>query len=107
MENYIMRKKLALITITTLLLTGCAAGYSPVGNALITHVKGPILATDNVSTTKMGTACAKSIILYAIGDASIDSAKKAGGIRKVASIDYESQGFYPFYGKTCIIVRGE
>lgn len=106
METSIMKKLLGLVAISAL-LTGCAAGYSPVGDALITNVKGPILATDNVGTSKMGTACAQSIILYAHGDASIDTAKRAGGIRKVASVDYESNGFYPFYGKTCVIVRGE
>lgn len=88
------------------LLSGCATGYSPVGVGLITDVKGPITATE-ASGSKTGTACASTIIgLINQGDASIEAAKDAGGIKTVASADYHTKGFYPFYGKTCTIVTG-
>ena len=101
-------KKIVLATATTatLVLTGCATGMSPAGTGLITDVKGPITATSSTGS-KEGTSCAQTIIgLYISGDASIEAAKKAGGIKTVASADYHTKGIYPFYGQTCVIVTG-
>jgi hypothetical protein len=90
-----------------LLLNGCATGMSPAGVGLITDVKGPITATD-LSGSKQGKACAKTIIgLLISGDASIEAAKKAGGISKVATADYHTKGYYPFIGETCTLVTGQ
>lgn len=102
-----MLKKIALITVvSTGILSGCATGLSPVGTGLITDVQGPIAAT-NATGTKTGRACASTIIgLINKGDASIVAAKKAGGINTVATVDYHTKGFYPFFGETCVIVTG-
>lgn len=60
------------------LLTGCATGPSPTGIGLYTDVKGPITAT-SLPATKTGKACAQTVLgIVNTGDASIDSAKKAG-----------------------------
>ena len=89
-------------------LTGCATGLSPVGTGLVTDVKGPITATPLPTGSKNGTACAKTILGFVNqGDASIAQAKKAGGITTVSSVDYHSEGFYPFYGTTCVTVNGQ
>ncbi|AAX65172.1 TPA: TRL-like family protein [Salmonella enterica subsp. enterica serovar Choleraesuis] len=89
------------------LLTGCATGPSPTGIGLYTDVKGPITAT-SLPATKTGKACAQTVLgIVNTGDASIDSAKKAGDISLVPSVDYETTGSYPFYGKTCVVVRGQ
>ncbi len=99
-------QKILLIAATAIALTGCATGLSPVGTGLITDVKGPITAS-TATGSKEGSACAKTILgLYNNGDASIEAAKKAGGIKNVASVDYHTKGIYPFYGETCIIVTG-
>ena len=101
-------RKLALPAIITaaLLLSGCAAGLSPTGLGIYTNVKGPITAT-TATGTKQGTSCATSVLGFVnTGDASIEGAKKAGGISTVASADYHTSGAYPFYGKTCVIVTG-
>jgi len=90
-----------------LLLSACATGLSPAGVGLFTDVKGPITATD-FSGTKQGEACASTTIgLFISGDASIEAAKKAGGISKVAAVDYHTKGYYPFIGTTCTIVTGQ
>jgi hypothetical protein len=90
-----------------LLLSGCATGLSPAGVGLFTDVKGPITATD-LSGSKQGKSCAKTIIgLLISGDASIEAAKQAGGITKVATADYHTKGYYPFIGSTCTIVTGQ
>ena len=104
-----MLKKIILASAvaSATLLTGCAAGPTPVGIGLITDVKGPILATEK-SGTKKGTSCANTIIgLINKGDASIEAAKAAGNIKVVASADYHTKGFYPFIGETCVTVTGE
>lgn len=101
-------KKIVGLMGLAILLTGCAGNMSPVGFGLITDVKGPITATDNTVGSKSGSACAQNILgLYASGDASILSAKQNAGIRKVATVDYSSNGIYPFFGKTCVMVTGE
>lgn len=103
-----MLKKIALATVASAtLLTGCATGYSPVGTGLITDVKGPITAT-GITGSKTGQSCASTIIgLVNNGDASIEAAMKAGGISKVATADYHTKGFYPFFGTTCTVVSGQ
>jgi len=105
-----MMKKLAtLATLSSVaLLGGCAAGYTPVSVGLITDVKGPIVATAHQGTSKTGTACASTIIgLVNSGDASIAAAKANGGIDQVSTVDFHTKGFYPFFGKTCTIVKGD
>lgn len=102
-----MKKTMLIAAVAaTALLTGCATGLSPVGTGLITDVKGPITATGETGT-KTGKACANTIIgLINKGDASIEAAKANGGIQVVATVDYHTKGFYPFFGDTCTIVTG-
>ncbi len=103
-----MLKKIAATTAlaSVVLLSGCATGYSPVGVGLITDVKGPITATE-LNGSKTGTACAKTIVgIINSGDASIHTAKANGGIKNLATADYHTKGFYPFFGTTCVNVTG-
>ncbi|MFD1259842.1 TRL-like family protein [Entomomonas asaccharolytica] len=102
-----MKKILGLLAISAL-LTGCASGMSPVGYALFTNVDGPITATDHVASAKNGSACATNVLgIVGAGDASINTAKRNGGISKIATADYSSSGIYPFFGRTCVNVTGE
>jgi hypothetical protein len=56
---------------------------------------------------KTGESCAMSILgAVAIGDASVDAAKKAGGITQVATIDHESFSILGIYGNVCTVVKG-
>ena len=45
--------------------------------------------------------------LVAIGDASIDAAKSAGGIAQVASVDHHSFSILGIYGTLCTQVKGQ
>ena len=102
-----MLKKIMCTVAITSVLTGCATGLSPVGVGLVTDVKGPLLATTSKGT-KTGTSCATTTLgIINKGDASIEAAKKAGGISVVASADYHTKGTYPFVGETCVTVTGE
>ena len=90
------------------LMSGCAIVASPVAGGLYTQVKAPLTADPGASSSKVGTAMAKSILgLVAIGDASIDAAMKNGGIRRINHVDYESKSILFFYGEFKVIVYGE
>ncbi|WP_414500167.1 MULTISPECIES: TRL-like family protein [unclassified Zymobacter] len=103
-----MFKKGMIAAAVLVSLSGCAGGLSPVGTGLVTDVKGPITVTTLPTGAKNGTACAKTILgLVNQGDASIAQAKKAGGISTVSSVDYHTEGFYPFFGTTCVTVNGQ
>lgn len=88
-------------------LAGCQPVASHVLGTLILDAKGPISAT-SVAGTREGTACAKSILgLVGSGDASIDAAKKAGGIQEVSSVDYHSTSTLGIVAEFCTIVHGK
>ncbi len=56
---------------------------------------------------KVGSACAMSILgVIAVGDASIDAAKKDAGITNVANVDHESFGILGIYANVCTKVTG-
>jgi hypothetical protein len=87
---------------------GCASVSSPVMGSLFTDVKGPITATQETSAGKTGKACATGILgLVATGDASIDAAKKAGGVIQVSSVDHSSKSILGIWTEFCTIVNGK
>src|SRR2546428_6538724 len=102
-----MRTKLALSLAGVLALSGCAYAASPLFGGLYTKVNGPVNATSNQAGNKTGRVCANSILgIIATGDASIESAKRAGGITSVTSVDFESTSILGLYATFCTIVRG-
>ena len=86
---------------------GCATSY-PHG-MVYTELKLPVTATANSGTpTKVGTAkCISVLALVAIGDASIEAAKKDGGITKVHHVDWEVENILGIIGKYKVTVYGE
>ena len=87
------------------MLSGCAS-HLPMGS-FYTEVKLPISATANAGK-KQGTAECKSILsMIAIGDCSIDTAKKNGGISKVSVIDWDVKNILGIYGEYKVHVFGE
>jgi hypothetical protein len=86
------------------LISGCGFYSTIYGN-----VRGPVTATSQATpATKEGHGCAKSILLglFAFGDASIDSAKRAAGITSVVSVDFQSTNVLGLYSTFCTVVRG-
>ncbi len=56
----------------------------------------------------MGEACATSILgVVATGDASIDTAKKNGGVAQVTAVDHHTKSILGVYAKFCTIVYGK
>lgn len=61
-------------------------------------------ATD---ASRTGQSCAINVLgIVAIGDASIDAAKKNGDIKNVASVDHDSLNVLNLFAKFCTVVKG-
>jgi len=105
-----MKKLLAGLAIAGL-LGGCAT-TQPVGIVYSDghFYNGSTIVSANakdIPATKTGQSCATSwLYLVALGDNSVETAKVAGGITKVATIDYEVKNLLGIYGSYCTIVKG-
>lgn len=98
---------LTLAGLSLLTFAACQPVASPLMATLYMDVKGPVTATEATSTTKQGRACAQNILgLVATGDASIDAAARAGGIKQVVSVDFESNHILGIIGNFCTVVKG-
>ena len=94
---------------TVLTFTSCATVSSPVGiGALYTDVQSGLTATSNNVGSKVGTASATNVLgLVATGDASINAAAKAGGIKKISHVDVRSTTILGMFSKHETVVYGE
>lgn len=98
-------KKMICLLCLLFFVAGCASFY-PAG---VFTTSGKMGVQDNGgSTAKEGRACMRSILgLVASGDASIQTAKANGNIKKVSTIDYEVENLLGIVGEYCTVVRGE
>jgi len=98
-------------------LLGLAAGMAMVSGCAIAGpgiVQGGLYSGYTLGSSvgpgtgnKTGEACAMSILgIVAIGDGSIDAAKKDGGITQVASVDHKAFSVLGIYGNVCTVVTG-
>ena len=87
------------------LLSGCAS--APLPGALYTSIQAGQGATAQVGP-KSGEACAMSILgLIALGDASITTARKNGGIQSVSVVDVKFTNILGLYATYCTVVYGK
>ncbi|MER2490819.1 TRL-like family protein [Catenovulum sediminis] len=99
-------KKLILSAFVALACSGCAT--SPINGAITVTKWDGNVSNPEVNSVKSGEACANSVLgLAAFGDASIEKAKKNGGVTKVSSVDHSTINILYFYGQYCTIVTGE
>jgi hypothetical protein len=96
-------------------LLGCGAMNSmyPFGS-LYTGVQSPHVTNRNETSgpgksgDKAGEACATGILgLVAFGDASLDAAKKAGGITEVHSVEHHGTNILGIYVQGCTEAHGK
>ena len=106
-----MKKKLISVACAAcaLLFTSCAMNNQAVQVGYVYQSqKSPGMVTSNTLGSKVGTAEATSISgIVSTGDASINAAAKAGGIKKVSHVDYETSNILGIYAKHTTIVYGE
>jgi hypothetical protein len=97
-----------MVLLCAALITGCAAGMSPVTGFLFSDVKGPAGATSNAGSAKTGTTECTSILgLVGTGDCSIETAAKHGKITKIHHVDYHTTSILGIYAKVEVTVYGE
>lgn len=91
---------------TSALFGGCAyAPYQP--GVIYSDMSGPVAVTGNPNCVKKGTASTTNVLaLVGIGDASVEAAKKEGGISTVSSVDYTYTSVLGIFGKTVTTVCG-
>ena len=94
------------------ILIGCGVGY-PTGS-LYTGIQVPHGVNRNETSgagksgDKAGEACATGILnAVAFGDASMDAAKKAGGITEVHSVEFHGTNILGLYMQGCTEVHGK
>lgn len=97
-----------------LALVGCAGLFPYPSGLVYTGVQIPSGANRNETSgpgktgDKTGEACATGILyLAAFGDASLDAAKKAGGITEVHSIEHHVTNILGIYMQGCTEVHGK
>ena len=89
-------------------LSGCQIVASPALGIIVTDVKYGDTATSATAASKEGKACVQSILGWvAQGDASIEAAKKAGGITEVSSVDHTAKNTLGVIGEWCTVVKGK
>lgn len=101
-------KKIVTCTLFVALVmffSGCATAV-PVGS-LFTDLQLPVGVTSNgTASPKVGTAeCMSFFSLVAIGDASIETAKKNGGITKVDHVDWKVNNILGIIGKYKVVIN--
>jgi hypothetical protein len=97
----------SIVITSAVFLAACNRISTNSGFVWIGEVKEPIAYNNDVTQSKTGKACQQSILgIYVSGDSSIEAAKKAGGITRVASVEVEKNAKIVF-GDACTIVTGE
>lgn len=95
----------AALAVAALVLSSCGA---PLVGSLYTDITVPVAATTAGGASKVGTATSTSYLgLWAEGDASIEAAKKNGGITTVSSVDEKIKSILGIYTTYTTTVRGE
>ncbi len=88
--------------------SGCMTVATPALGIFYTEVKYGDTATTATAASKEGKACAQSILGWvATGDASVDTAKKNGGITEVSSVDHTAHNILGIVGEWCTVVKGK
>ena len=101
---------LVLLAGSGMLFTGCVSVSSPATGAFYTGTKSALMTTGETldeSKKKVREATCKAILGVAVGDCSIETAAKNGGIKKIHHVDSESFNVLWIYGEYKVIVTGE
>jgi len=103
-----MKLVLVLMTMAVLFLGGCATSRAPMVGVLYSNGESGVAATSNPSGNRVGEACMMSALgLIAWGDASIETARRNGGITMITTVDESTTRILGFvYSKYCTVVRG-
>ena len=100
-------KKLFGLFILAALFTGCATQI-PYGMILIDNTLPLQVGDASAKCTKVGTATSQSYMaMIAVGDSSINTAAKNGGITKINHVDWKVKSMLGIIGEYTTPVYGE
>lgn len=100
--------KIAACILCASMFVGCTMANGPVAAAITMDLKGPVGGVDNgADATKVGKAKAEGIIFVGMGDASIATAAKNGGITDIHHVDSETTNILGIYSRYVTVVYGE
>lgn len=90
-------------------MTSCAVIGTPVGvSTLYTDVQTGVAVSGNNVGKKVGTSSAMNVLgLIATGDASINTAANAGGIKKISHVDKKQTSILGLFSSYKTVVYGE
>jgi hypothetical protein len=80
---------------------------TPITGFLYNEASGPNAVGSGEMGSKTGTACSKGVLGVVWGDASIEAAKNAGDIKKIAHVDHTVTTVLAVYARYCTVVRGD
>jgi len=98
--------RILVLSLLTLATAGCVVINTPIHGILYDGSKGPTSAGGADEGAKTGEACAQGVLGIVWGDASIEAAKKAGGITKLGYVDYNVSSVLAVWAKYCTVVHG-
>ncbi len=102
-----MKKTLALVALSAvgILFTSCGTTTRPIGT-VYADVSDPVAVSGN-SGSRVGEATSTSYFgVVALGDSSIEAAKRAGGISTVSSVDVKRKNILGVISTYTTVVRG-
>jgi hypothetical protein len=106
-----MKLKLLAAALAVCCLPGCFAYTAGGDNYALGYIYSGYKSSGHVGTaqaSKRGQACVSSVLgAIATGDASLEEAKRAGGITQIAFVDHEQFSILGIYATTCTIVHGQ
>jgi TRL-like protein family len=95
------------LMVAALGMVGCGA-VGPLPGAIYTNTQFPSIASQAGPGHKTGTAQARAYLaMVAVGDASVDTACKNGGITKINTVDTHATSILGVYSTWTTIVTGE
>jgi hypothetical protein len=101
-----MKQWLLLIALSVS-MAGCVALNTPITGALFNGSKVPGDVGTGERGAKVGTACSKGVLGVVWGDSTIEAAKAAGNISKVAYVDHTVTSVLLVYAEYCTVAHGD
>lgn len=101
--------KLSFVAVCAMAFASCASIGTPAGmGAIYTDVTSGEAVTGNTLGSKVGTSSATNILgIYTAGDASIQTAARSAGIKKISHVDSKKNSILGIFGTYKTIVYGE
>lgn len=87
-------------------LASCASPRAPLIGLIYSDTTSGVAVSSNQAGNRVGEACSTGVLgLVAMGDASVEAARRNGGITLITSVDQKIENLL-VYQRYCTIVRG-